>query len=472
MSLDDKNLFRRTRLSALQNVFPELFDEGVPDMARLIEELSLLDEGTSESPCLHWAGKAQAKSQVHAPAHGRLVPDSNSVSTLNETEHVLIEGDNLEVLKALKSTHFEQIKLMYIDPPYNTGKGFIYNDSFDAKSTASDKKKDSNSTWLSFIYPRLMAAKRLLALDGVIFVSIDDNSFGHLKIVMDEIFGADNCITTFVWRRSGAGGLRGKFPVTIHEYVLCYSKDKSKHEQRWYAPYSKDSVAAFAHQDERGRYKTQALYLSTLKSGENQRYPIRLPNGTAALPPDGGVWRFIESTFHQKRMAGEILFRKTPNSPLLLETGHQSAFNIYTKQYMDIKGSNPPSMLPDDLVGQTRSAKSEIKKIFNAPVFDYPKPVSLIKYLIGLVPFEDDDICMDFFAGSGTTLHAVVELNQSNSKRLRSISVQSADPIPQSHVAYQEGFRVISEITAARFNSVLSGASGFSKWKYIQSDGS
>ena len=469
MSIPKSPQNRKAQLAALKDAFPDAFEGETPDLGRLIDECTQLCQEALSTPCLTWGGKWDALQMIDHPIEGRLMSNGSEISSLGGADHVLIEGDNLEVLKTLLKTHADGIKLMYIDPPYNTGKGFIYNDSFEAQIPNETGAVDATSRWLSFLFPRLMVAKQLLKRDGVIFVSIDDNAFGHLKLLMDDIFGVENHITTFVWRRSGAGGLRGKFPVSIHEYVLCYAKDKSTLEGRWFAPYSKSSAAAFSHKDSHGRFKTQALYLSTLKAGENQRYPIRLPNGTLALPPGAGVWRFIESTFHQKHAAGEILFLETPNSPLVLKNGDKAAFNIYTKQYMDSKGSNPPSILPDDLVGQTRTAKSEIRKLFNAAVFDYPKPVSLIQYLLSLVPCEEGSICLDFFAGSGSTAHAVVELNHASSKRLRSISIQSPEPIPENHVAYSEGYRVISDITQERIRRVIPNDSSFLSLKHVTS---
>ena len=450
------------RRLALQELFPEAFDGAVFQPQRLAELLNT-GEDQGAKVALDWDGKDSSK--VFEAPKGQLHLFRGEGVHEDNAPHRFIEGDNLDVLRYLRETESNSIKLMYIDPPYNTGKGFIYSDSFDANRC----KDSAMSAWLSFMHPRLLLAKHMLKDDGVVFISIDDNAFGYLKVLADEIFGPENSITTFIWRRSGAGGLRGKFPVTLHEYVLCYTKDKSTHTERWYAPYSKSSMAAFSNQDAGGRFKTQALYLSTLKAGDNQRYAIALPDGTSAWPPDGGVWRFIEKTFLEKCKRGEILFLPSQSSPLVLQDGSPAAFNIYTKQYMDSKGSNPPSLLPEDVVGQTRKAKSEIKKVFGAAVFDYPKPVALIKYLLKLVPYQDGDKCMDFFAGSGSTCQAAFELNDERAQQLKVTAIQSAEPVPPSHVAHKSGFRFISDITLERMRRSLSASTeGFQVWRHVK----
>ncbi|PIR77740.1 MAG: site-specific DNA-methyltransferase, partial [Candidatus Magasanikbacteria bacterium CG10_big_fil_rev_8_21_14_0_10_38_6] len=327
----------------------------------------------------------------------------------NGVTNLLIEGDNYHALSVLNYTHAGKIDVIYIDPPYNTGnKDFVYNDQY-------VDKEDSyrHSKWISFIEKRLSSIKHLLKQDGVFFVSIDDNEQASLKLLCDEIFGEENFITQFIWRRSGTGGLRGIFPVTTHEYILVYAKNKLSITNKWFAPYSENSRNAFKSSDEKGEYKTQALYLTSLKYVDSQAYFIDLPDGTRAKPPLGrGSWRYVESTYRDELEKGNILFKKVKTSPLLLANGERASYNIYTKQYISDEGTNPPSILPDDIVGQTRSAKSELKKMFGSDVFDYAKPSTLIKYIIQLVNKSEGITILDFFAGTGTTGHAVLELNK------------------------------------------------------------
>lgn len=319
----------------------------------------------------------------------------------NLQQNLLIKGNNLLTLYTLKSRFTKKVKLVYIDPPYNTGKdGFRYNDRF------------NHSAWLTFMKNRLEVTKDLLSDDGVVIVQCDDYEQAYLKVLMDEIFGMENFIANFVWRRSGTGGLRGIFPVTTHEYVLTYGKDLSSITERWLAPYSKASEADFKHSDENGRYKTQALYLTSLKYVDSQAYYIDLPDGTKAKPPQGhGSWRFIKKTYEQEKEAGNIVFKQTPNSPLVTESGDKAAFNIYTKQYMSEEGTNPSTILPDDMVGQTRTSKAELKGIFGKDVFDYAKPETLMRYLMELST-KEGDLVLDFCLGSGTTSAVAHKMNR------------------------------------------------------------
>lgn len=311
-------------------------------------------------------------------------------------QNLLIKGNNLLALHTLKEKLAGQVKLIYIDPPYYFAKDkvtdtFSYNPNFKL------------STWLTFMKNRLEVAKELLDENGVILVSIDEDGQAYLKVLLDEIFGIDNSITTFVWRRSGTGGLRGQFPITTHEYVLSFAKNKDKITKYWNAPYSESSLNDFRYEDERGKYKTQALYLTSLKQTKSQAYPIETPDGKYAVPRPGiGSWRFIEDTYKEALKNGDIEFKETPNSPLMTTDGVQSRYNIYTKQYMSDEGTNPPSIIPDDIVGQTRTAKAELKAIFGKDAFSYAKPESLIYYLMKMIT-DEGDIVLDYHLGSGTT---------------------------------------------------------------------
>ena len=307
-------------------------------------------------------------------------------------QNLLIKGNNLVALHSLEKRLAGKVKLIYIDPPYNTGNdGFSYFDRF------------NHASWLTFMKNRLEAARELLRDDGVIFVQIDDNEQAYLKVLMDEVFGRGNFVSNFVWRRSGTWWLRGVFPVTTHEYAISFCKDKSRIQDRWLAPYSKESLAEFKYKDDKGAFKTQALYLTSLKYVNSQAYYIELPDGTRAKPPqDVWSWRFIESTFQKELSEWNIIFKKTPNSPLVTEKGIKAEYNIYTKQYISEEWTNPPTIFPDELVWQTRTSKAELKTLFNWDVFSYAKPEGLISYILNLVT-NPWDIVLDYHLGSGTT---------------------------------------------------------------------
>lgn len=412
----------------------------------LSEALDKLED-KDESYDFTWVGKRKSIIEAGAPINKILRPDLEVSKDFDNTKNMLIVGDNLDALKLLQESYLGKIKMIYIDPPYNTGHDFVYNDDFSIeKANYSDSAKDNDkniiiaedkflensksngrfhSDWLSMMYPRLKLAKNLLSENGVIFISIDDNEQANLKKICDEIFGEDNFVDEFVWRRSGTGGLRGVFPVTTHEYILCYARNKDSITQPWMAPYSESSLAAFTNEDENGKYKTQALYLTSLKQTKSQAYPIELPDGIKAIPPTGtGAWRFIEDTYKEELKNGNIVFKEVPNSPLQGINGEKVSYNIYTKQYISNEGTNPPTILPEDVVGQTRAARAELKKIFGKDVFSYAKPTSLIEYLVNLPDLGKESIVLDFFAGSGTSGHSVMNLNLKDHGSRQYIGVQ------------------------------------------------
>lgn len=416
-----------------------------------------------------WVGKKQAIAEAARPTNKTLRPVKEDSRNWDTTENLYIEGDNLEVLKILQESYLGKIKMIYIDPPYNTGHDFIYRDDFAISQEEWSEKsgewsEDGNrlfentesngrfhSDWCSMIHSRLKLARNLLTEDGVIFLSVDDNEADNLKKMCDEIFGQANFISCMVWRRSGTGGLRGIFPVTTHEYMLCYARQKSYITERWMAPYSEDSLNAFSHQDEKGPYKTQALYLTSLKQTPNQSYPIELPDGTFAHLPEGvGAWRFIRETYDEQLRQGMILFKKVASSPLLLQDGSRAAYNIYTKQYLSADGTNPPTIFPEDLVGQTRAARAELKKLLGRDVFDYAKPTDLIHYILKLTGCPKDSIILDFFSGSATTAHAVMQLNAEDGGHRKFIMVQLPEPCDEKSEAFKAGYKNICEIGKER----------------------
>ena len=368
-----------------------------------------------------------------------------------EPTNIIIEGDNYHALSVLNYTHAGKIDVIYIDPPYNTGnKDFIYNDCYVDKEDTF-----RHSKWLSFMEKRLRLAKNLLADDGVIFISIDDNEQADLKQLCDSVFNEENFIDCFIWRRSGTGGLRGIFPVTTHEYMLCYALKKNRIVSQWLASYSEASLKDFKYEDEGGKYKTQALYLTSLKHTESQSYPIELPDGSVAKPPDDiGAWRFIEETYKEYLNNGLIIFKEVKNSPLFLEDGRRARYNIYTKQYISNDGTNPPTIFPEELVGQTRAARAELKRIFRSDVFPYAKPCSLINYILKLVNKKGSIVVLDFFAGSGTTGQAVMELNKEDGGHRQFILVTNNEANGQAD-AGEEG--IAEKVTYPRIKTVITG---------------
>lgn len=324
--------------------------------------------------------------------------------------HILIEGDNYHTLTNLTYSHNESVDIIYIDGPYGTGKSdFIFNDVFVSTDDGYRVCKFS-----SFYGPRIKMAREVLKNTGVMLVSIDDYNIHRVRGIMDKYFGQDNFVCTFIWNRSGAGGLRKNFPVTNHEYILCYAKNKKLLENldaKWLAPYSEKALKNFKFEDSVGVYRQQTLYIPSLKQTKNQSYFIELPDGSEARPPVGkGAWRFTKSKYTEALADNLIEFKLTTKSPLVDVDGNRVKYNIYTKQYKLSDFSNPTTILPENSVGKTLTANSELKSM--GVDFDYAKPVSLIKYLIKLIPNNKNAIVLDFFAGSGTTGQAVLELNK------------------------------------------------------------
>lgn len=348
-------------------------------------------------------------------------------------QNLLIKGNNLLALYSLREKLAGRVKLIYIDPPYYFQKEkmsdtFSYNSNFKL------------SAWLTFMKNRLEMSRELLSEDGVILTSIDEDGQAYLKVLSTEIFGSENFITTFIWRRSGTGGLRGQFPITTHEYIFAFAKNKERITKYWNAPYSKSSLDDFKYEDEKGKYKTQALYLTSLKQTAAQSYPIQTPDGKYAIPRQGiGSWRFVKETFELALANGEILFKKTSNSPLSTIEGEKSQYNIYTKQYISDEGTNPPSIIPDDIVGQTRTAKAELKALFGKDVFTYAKPESLISYFLQMIT-DENDLVLDYHLGSGTTAAVAHKMGR------RWIGIEQMD--------------YIEDISKERLKKVIAGEQG------------
>ena len=324
--------------------------------------------------------------------------------------NLLIEGDNYHALSVLNYTHKDKIDVIYIDPPYNNGnKDFIFNDHYVDKEDTY-----RHSKWLSFMEKRLKLAKNLLKDDGVIFISIDDNEVAQLKLLCDEIFGENNFIAKVVWRKKYGGGKGARFFVDLHEYVLCYTRNISKINGFSIARSEKKKEIFNLKDDyfeERGKY-----YIRPLKSGlayrKNLIYPIKCPNGTEITTQ----WICGKDTFEQLLKQGRIIFKKLKNGK----------YNVYKKFYeKDQLGKILPESIIYDLA-YNQNGKEEIKDIFRIKegrevVFENAKPTKLIKYLITLVPHNTNAIVLDFFVGSGTTGHAVLELNKEDNGNRRFI---------------------------------------------------
>ncbi len=451
-----------TQIEILKKHFPQCFDKHGAFMPDKLQAL-VSEHGTAfskESYSLNWLGKSYA----------RLLANENPLTFLSEdkvhnqkpenknTENLLIKGDNLEVLKHLKNAYHEQIKMIYIDPPYNTGTdGFVYQD--DRKFTVDElsrlagiesdeakrildftqSKANSHSAWLTFMYPRLYIARELLKDDGVIFISIDDNEAAQLKMLCDEIFGEQNFITEFIWKRRSSSAMADNNVSTDHEYVITYQKGGLKGFQgieKDFKSYSNPD------NDPRGSWVLGDLTVGmTAAMRPNQAYDLVDPKTGKIYPFNPNrVWAFIPQSMAKMIEEGRVIFPDdTDKRPM------QKRFKA------ELKGTyNPLSSLIIDKVGLNSEGTRQIQSLLGGNVFDYSKPASLLTTLIPQLCIESKDIIMDFFAGSGTTAHAVMDLNVESKNNYSFIMVQLPELIDKKMEAYKAGYKTIFDITKAR----------------------
>ena len=397
---------------------------------------------------LNFVGKQKAKEISKIPTDKKLVLDNN-VSTNLTSDNMIIVGDNLDALKLLKQNYENKIKMIYIDPPYNTGNNFIYNDKF------YNNKNDKHSNWLSFMCSRLLLARDLLSDDGVIFISIDDNEQANLKLLCDEIFGEENFIGQLVWENKEGGGSSDSKHFRIkHEYLLVYGKSKDHFEVFGVDVEDIDRYKfSDEYEKERGKYQLIKLDSASLGYIESLDYPIEATDGTYIYPNKNNQkisrWRWSKEKLKWGMENGFVVIKKDTNNE----------WAVYTKQYLncDADGNiKKRTIKPLGVISKysTTQSNKEIIKMFNQPVFNYSKPVEYIKFILK-VSTINNDIILDFFAGSGTTGHAVMQLNAEDGGNRKFILVQIDEPIKEDKPAYKFCIEnslppVISSITIER----------------------
>ena len=427
-----------------------------------------------------WVGKKAAMAEAARPITKTLRPVKADSRDWDTTENLYIEGDNLEVLKILQESYLGKVKMIYIDPPYNTGHDFVYPDSFIMDNNEYDagtgyfnedgsinyNRENSasggryHSDWCSMIYSRLILARNLLTDDGVIFISIDDNEQENLRRICDDVFGESNFIAQRVWKSKPQGGNDNKHIVTEHEYILIYARtiefvtiNGKTHSSEKYNKVDK-------HISERGKYSTAKLDLSTLEYRINLDYPITCPDGSLIYPgnvserewnyrrnggnlPRDWQWRWSKERFERALSIELVEFRKKENK-----------WNVYTKEYerMDYDGNIISRTIKyrtiidgiTTIVGTT-----EINTLLSNRIFAYPKPVELVKEFIA-IGANSDDIILDFFSGSATTAHAVMQLNAEDGGHRKFIMVQLPEKCDEASEAYKAGYKNICEIGKER----------------------
>lgn len=459
VDLTQKNIEKIAEL--FPNAITEARDENgilkrAVDFDLLKQELSdILVEGDKERYQLTWPGKKQAILNANTPIDKTLRPVKEDSVDWDTTQNLYIEGDNLEVLKLLQESYLNKIKCIYIDPPYNTGKDFIYKDNFrepaveyleesgqvDEEGNRLFQNSESNgrfhSDWLTMMYSRLKIARNLLRDDGVIFISIDDNEADNLKKICDEIFGSDNFIANVIWQHSiQPKGYLGKFSVH-HNYILIYAKSSDYSLESLDRTEEHNKAYSNPDNDPRGMWRPgdvrNALYRPNLI------FDIITPSGKVIKPPQNG-WRWSKETIEKKISTGEIIF-------------NQDETKIIRKIYLDdLKGRAPETIWFGKEVGTTRDGNKNLKELFdNVVPFDTPKPVNVIKRILELSTNEkNNDIILDFFSGSATTAHAVMKLNAEDGGNRKYIMVQLPEPTDEKSEAYKAGYKNICEIGKER----------------------
>ena len=448
-------------IEKLKEIFPEVFSEGKIDFSKLEEELGLFKEKSDERYNFTWNGKSEAKKIALTPSTGTLRPCKDESKDWDTTQNLYIEGDNLEVLKLLQKSYHKKVKMIYIDPPYNTGKDFVYKDNFrdniknyleitgqvdsagNKLSTNSETSGRYHSDWLNMMYPRLKLARNLLKDDGVIFISIDDNEVSNLRKLCDEIFGEDNFVSELIWKKKAGGGSDTKFYTTDHEYILCFAKNINMVE-RFFIPMNDSQKKEYKYKDTNfdklGFYKRKNLYQTGIETDRpNLRYAIEAPDGSKILPPT--IWRWSRETFEIAYKEGKIDILQNNNGE----------WQVFTKMYLYEESEErlikPRSILTD--YGLTRDGNSDIKNIFKNSYFDYPKPIKLLEHFLQVMT-KSNDLVVDFFSGSATIAHAVMKLNSEDDGNRKFICVQLPETTDEKSEAYKAGYKNICEIGKER----------------------
>jgi len=438
----------------LKLLFPEIVTEGGKiDFDRLKLTLGETVDAGKERYGMNWPGKADCFKTIQRSSMATLVPARDESVNFDTTENLIIEGDNLETLKLLQKAYLGKVKVIYIDPPYNTGNDFIYPDNYSESletylrytgqadeegrkfSTNTETDGRFHSKWMNMMYPRLFLARNLLRDDGVIFINIDDNEFENLRKICSEIFGEENFVESFIWKSRLGKGATAKATAKLHEYVVCFAKNigsiNFKTDKRIREKEGKERLRQWGQGDRREDRPT--MY-----------YPIHSDEFGDVFPkkPDGtdGRWRMSKQSLEDLIKEKLVVFEKQND-------GRVEAYRIIPSG--DETNTAYSSILDSEIVKTTAHGSIELKDLFGFQALDYPKPVSLIKELVSLNSHADDDsIILDFFAGSGTTAQAVLELNDDGRNR-KFILVQLPEPTSN------KDFPTIADITKDRVRRVI-----------------
>ncbi len=410
-----------------------------------------------------WVGKKASIVEANKPIRKTLRPCKEESVNWDSTENLYIEGDNLEVLKLLQESYLGKVKMIYIDPPYNTGNDFIYNDDFkmtgeeyadvageiDEDGNRMVKNADTNgrfhSDWCSMIYSRLMLARNLLSEDGVIFISIDDGENKNLLNICNEIFGESNFVADLIWQKKFSRSNDATYFSTMHDHILCYCKNNIlSNSNGWKVgllPRGDEIPSGYSNPDNDPRGVWTSVILSAKSGSESLMYEITTPSGRKVLPPSGRYWSCSKETFEKWNSENRIWFGKNGDG-----TPRKKTFLSEVQA-----GLRPNTILFHEIAGHNQEAKQETKALFNDKgVFDGPKPVKLLKLLLTIANTNKDSIILDFFSGSATTAHAVMQLNAEDGGKRKFIMVQLPEKTDEKSEAFKAGYKNICEIGKER----------------------
>lgn len=481
--------WNKERLETLKKLFPDLFtNEGklnIDELKKVVDPKSVSETERYE---FRWFGKSQAKRNAFSPSNATLIYDEQRSINPRESENLIIEGENLEVLKLLSGSYREKIKCIYIDPPYNTGKDFVYSDNFsqdkkayweDAGVIEDGLKIDTNtetdgrfhSNWLNMMYSRLLIARQLLREDGVIFISIDDNEVHHLRKLCDEVFGEENFVGELPRITKKAGKSSEHFAKN-NDYVICYQKSNESQLNSF-----EHTDEGFKHQDEwveeRGVYKlNQTLDYGSIQYSASLDYEIEIAGviyrpGSVTKeemearklrnPKSDFCWRWSKDLFEFGYKNGFIVVKENGSNRIYTKTYQNATIEKNENGYFIDFKQRTKSISSLDLLDNEFSndnSKKDLIGILNEAVFEYSKPVSLVKKL-ALVGMNEKDVFLDFFAGSGTTGQAIIELNKEDGGNRKFILIQIPEATDKSNEAFKAGYKKISEITIERNKRVV-----------------
>ncbi len=427
-------------IQKLKQIFPEAFTENKVDFEMLQSVLGENIETEKERYSFNWNGKSEAIKIALKQSTGTLRPAKESSKNWDDTQNLYIEGDNLEVLRILQSSYRNKIKMIYIDPPYNTGKDFVYSDKFndtvdDYKERVGEKYKTNANTsgryhtnWLNMMYPRLKLARNLLTEDGVIFISIDDNEQANLKKVCDEIFGEENFVIQITWRKSDNQANIGKI-ARVKEYILAYSKSNNELILNK-IPLTEKAKKEYSYKDEKGAFRRSILLD---KTRGRHFYDVVTRSGKVLKGP----WMIAHDKFNELDSKGKVLWTsggdEQPYGKIYLaDSGGQIANDFWGTQY-----------------GSNQEASLSLEKLFEKRIFDFPKSTKLLSTLIN-IGSNSDSVVLDFFSGSGASAHATMQLNVEDGGSRKFVMVQLPEETDEKSEAHKAGYETIADIGRER----------------------